>query len=115
MNEDNGEGLRALFYGLCTLHNIEVVDMQGSDAMPSDFCVTDHKFPCHVVIVAEPDGRQDDIAALRRRGVPLIILNKQDLTDLGRCPDAGLADAVVDIWLRNDTRAAAVRRQIGLD
>src|SRR5580692_747384 len=110
MTDDNGEGLRALFYGLCALHSIEVLDMQGSDAMPSDFCITDHKFPCHVVILPGPADRQVEIAALRQRGVPFIVLNRQDLDDFRMCPNPVVAEIVIDIWLRNDTRGAAERR-----
>jgi hypothetical protein len=115
MTDDNGEGLRALFYGLCTLHNIEVVDMQEVSGMPSDFCITDHKFPCHVVILPRPADRQVEIAALRHRGVPLLLLNRQDLHDLRKCPDFTVAETVLDNWLHGDTRAVVERRQIGLD
>lgn len=115
MTDDNGKGLRALFYGLCSLHGIEVLEVQDMDAMPSDFCLMDHKFPCHVVILPGPADRQVEIAALRHHGVPFIILNRQDLDDFRMCPNPVVAEIVIDNWLRNDTRAASERRLIGLD
>jgi hypothetical protein len=115
MTGDNGRGLRALFYGLCALHGIEVLDMQEAGAMPSDFCVVDGKFPCHVVILPEPADRQVEISSLRHRGVPLLILNRQDLEDFRMCPNPAVAEIVIGTWLRNDTRAAAERRRMGLD
>jgi hypothetical protein len=113
MTDDNGKGLRALFYGLCAIWDMEVLDMQEADAMPSDFCLMNP--PCCVVIVPEPGGRQVEIAALRHRGVPLIILDREDLDSLRRSVSRASAWFVLDRWLRLPTHASAERRLMGLD
>lgn len=114
MTSDNGKGLRALFYGLCTLHGIEVLDMQEADAMPSDFCIVDGKFSCHVVILPEPPARQVEIKTLRHRDVPLIVLDRHDLDIFRRCPNGAEAAAMIEFWLRNGTHASSERQRMGI-
>jgi hypothetical protein len=113
--DDNGEGLRALFYGLCLHWGIEV-RKAGDPSDPSDFAIRcSGAWPVYVVIVPEPADRQAEIAALLYHDNQVLVLDARDLDVLRTSRDREMAVREVDYWIRTGrTSAAAERLRLGI-
>lgn len=117
MTDDNGKGLRALFYGLCCLRDVTAWDEERMGAMPVDFYLPD--FRAWVIIVPEPAARQVEIDAIRDypgwSKHPGLLLDRWDLEEFRTCQDK----VRVVNWLKSqvrtgDTHAARERQRLGL-
>lgn len=116
MNDDNGKGLRALFYGLCKFWDIDVWDEEATGPMPADFLLLPSSGHAYVVIVPEPAARQVEIGTLSQpTEESFIILNRDDLNELRLCFDRTTALQQLRYWIRTGrTRAAADRHDLGI-
>jgi hypothetical protein len=114
MNDDNGAGLRALFYGLCSLWDIEIWGEDRAGEMPADFYLP-YRMGVFVVIVPEPTDRQVEIAALLARQEKFIVLDYRDLNTFRNCQDKVRAAAQLYQWIGSGgTHAAAERQRLGI-
>jgi hypothetical protein len=114
VNGDNGAGLRALFYGLCSLWDIEIWDEERAGEMPADFYLP-YAMGVFVVIIPVPADRQVEIAALRARKEGFIILDDWDLDAFRSCQNKVRAAAQLRQWIRTgSTHAAHERRLLGI-
>jgi hypothetical protein len=113
--DDNGAGLRALFYGLCAFWEIDVWTEEQTGPMPADFYLMPSGMGTYVVIVPEPVDRQVEIAALTANCLSLIVLDREDLDHLRACAGRTDAMAVLRQWHRSgSTHAAVMRRHAGI-
>jgi hypothetical protein len=110
---DNGKGLRALFYGLCSLWEIDVWDEDAIGETPADFYLLSGT-GCFVVIAPEPQDRQVEIAALQARQERFIILDAEDLNRLRVEHGPRSAGVLFEEWFQHGTRAYAKRRAAGI-
>jgi hypothetical protein len=112
--DDNGEGLRALFYGLCSFWDIDAWDEKQAGLMPADFYLPGG-MGAYVVIVPEPAGRQVEIATLLQRQEKFIVLDDWDLDEFRTRQHKVAAAQQLGWWIRNgDTHAARERRRLGI-
>lgn len=111
--DDNGEGLRALFYGLCRYWGIDI--RQPDDPSdPSDFSLAGGMWRSYVVIVPEPAARQVEIAALLSYGNRVLVLNRDDIEDM-RTRGGASVGFLIEHWVKTgDTHAAMERRRMGI-
>lgn len=115
MTDDNGAGLRALFYGLCSFWDIGVQAPDDPDD-PSDFTIpVPGRWRAYVVIIPEPAARQVEIAALLFHGNLVLVLDGWDLDNLRICAGKEAAAAWLRVWIETgDTHAAAERKRLGI-
>lgn len=114
MADDDGKGLRALFYGLCSLWDIDVWDGEQAGPMPADFYLLSG-MGAYVVIVPEPADRQAEIANLRSSQERFIVLDDWDLDEFRSCRHKVAAAQWLHLRVRTgDTHAARERRHLGL-
>jgi hypothetical protein len=114
MSDDNGAGLRALFYGLCSFWDIGIWDEERAGEMPADFYLP-WRWGAFVVITPEPAGRQVEIAALLGRQEKFIVLDGWDLDNLRICAGKEAAAAWLRVWIETgETHAAIERKRLGI-
>lgn len=115
MNDDNGAGLRALFYGLCSFWDISIRAAEDPDD-PSDFTLRAlSREPVYVVILPEPADRQVEIGALLSYGNLVLVLDDWDLNTFRACRNKVRAAAQLHQWISSGgTHAAAERRRLGI-
>jgi len=112
--DDNGRGLRALFYGLCCFHGVTVWDQEDAGVHAADFYLP-AGMGTFVVIIPEPAARQVEIAALRAQQEHFIVLDRDDLDQLRLCPGGAAAGFLVENWVKSGaTHAAQARRSAGI-
>lgn len=117
---DNGKGLRALFYGLCSRWSISLWDEEDTGEMPADFYLLASpaggrtQEGTYIVIAPNPEDRQVEVAALQARQEKFIILDADDINLLLDCGGARQAGFVIRHWLDDGTRAYAKRRAAGI-
>ncbi len=111
--DDNGEGLRSLFKGLCQFHGVVVWDEERAGPMPADFYLPD-RMGTYVVIAPGPADRQVEIGALRQQQEKFIVLDREDLGDvLDRSTRSAFMD-MIRHWTQFGTHAGTMRRQAGM-
>lgn len=116
MTDDNGAGLRALFYGLCSLWDISVRAAEDPSD-PSDFALPGMAgpWPAYVVILPEPAARQVEIDCLLHYGNKVLVLDERDLDEFRTCPGGASAGFMIERWVTTgDTHAARERQRLGL-
>jgi hypothetical protein len=114
VTNDNGAGLRALFYGLCSLWDIDVWGEEQAGDMPADFYLPGG-MGAYVVILPMPADRQVETGALRARQEKFIILDDWDLDAFRACQNRVRAAAQLHQWIRTgSTHAAHERRLLGI-
>lgn len=117
MTDDNGAGLRALFYGLCSFWKIDAWTEEQTGEMPADFylCLPGVAFNTYVVIVPGPSARQVEVSVLRQRQAKFIILDDWDLDRFRACENRRRAADQLGQWAESgDTHAARERRSLGI-
>lgn len=112
MDNKNGAGLRALFYGLCALWEIEAWDEERAGPMPADFYLPAGT-GMYVVIAPGAADRQVEIGALRQRQEAFIALDRDDLDNLRLAGEREEAAEVVRNWSEYGTHGAVMRRRPG--
>lgn len=114
MSDDNGEGLRALFYGLCSYWGISIRAVEDPSD-PSDFTlpVAGGRL-IYVVIIPEPADRQVEIATLLHYGNRVLVLDGDDLEALRCCAGATRAGFIFEDWMQAGTHAACERQRMGI-
>jgi hypothetical protein len=112
MTDDNGEGLRLLFHGMCSIFDIDI-DASEDPADPDDFCICSRP-RVYVVILPEPGARQVEIESLLFYGNKVLVLDRQDLDMFRCCPEAASAGFMIEQWLLSGTHADAQRRRMGI-
>jgi hypothetical protein len=114
-NYDNGAGLRALFYGLCSFWDIRVRE-PDDPSDPSDFTLPapGGGRPAYVVVTPEPSGRQVEIASLLSCGNRVLVLDRDDLDNLRLASGREEAAEVISNWVTYDTHGTVMRRRLGI-
>lgn len=114
MNDDNGKGLRALFYGLCSLWDIPVWDEEQAGGMPADFYLPGG-MGAYVVIAPHPADRQVEVSALLAQQEKFIVLDDGDLNEFRLCYSKKYAEKQLGYWIRTGhTYAAKERKRLGI-
>jgi len=121
---DNGAGLRALFYGLCCFHGIDIWAEDQIGQIPADFYLPEAPWRkggflrprrgIYVIITPEPADRQLEINTLQAQGRKFIILDREDLSSFRDCGIKSVALERIGDWADYDTHGAVMRRSIGL-
>jgi len=112
--DDNGKGLRALFYGLCSFHGITAWDQEDAGMQAADFYLP-AGMGTFVVIIPEPAARQVEIAALRAQQEHFIVLDRDDLDAFRLCPGGASASMLIENWIKSGaTHAVLARRSAGI-
>lgn len=114
MTGDNGKGLRALFYGLCSFWGIDVWDEERMGESPADFYLP-YRMGAYVIIVPGPADRQVEIGALLQRQEKFVVLDEYDLDRFRSCQNRVQAANYLCIALAGgDTHAARERQRLGI-
>jgi len=113
MTNDNGAGLRALFYGLCTFWDIDIWDGEQAGEMPADFYLP-HGMGVFVVVAPGPADRQVEIGALRQRKEKYVILDRDDLDNLRLSDGPEEAVETIGNWISYGTHGSVMRRSLGI-
>lgn len=114
ITDDNGKGLRALFYGLCRFWDIDAWDEERAGEMPADFYLPTG-MGAYVIIAPEPADRQVEAAVLLQRQEKFIILDDWDLDEFRKCQHKVAAAQWLGIMIRTGrTHAAAERQRLGI-
>lgn len=115
---DNGKGLRALFYGLCSFWDIDVWDEERTGPMPAEFFLPfrpPRPFGTYVVIVPTPASRQVEIEALLGQQAQFIVLDDWDLDEFRLCRNKVDAAQHLSTWVKGGgTHAAGERKRLGI-
>jgi hypothetical protein len=107
--DDNGEGCKALFQGLCMYWGVRVGE---PDEGAADFYLPD--LGRYALIVPEAYDRQVEIGALTQHGHDPIMLNREDLLYLLMTGDAQTFFSKLRDMARAGTRAGDARQRAGL-
>lgn len=68
----------------------------------------------YVVLEVSPGLRQDDVAGLLRQGNQVIVLNREDVLELGGAPGPASAQGIAGRWMRDgDTHGSQARQAAG--
>jgi len=113
--DDNGEGLRAFFYGLCRFHGIYVQDPEVAGEAAADFYLSGRELGLYVLILPKPEDRPVEVAALRDHQVRFVMLNREDLALLRTLSNRTLFIRQFGYWTEYQTQCDVARRRAGIE